>query len=221
MTKKVKTVEELLEKVNVEKLRAVGVNDTEIAKVEALHDALKQGKTWDDEEVQQVFGVLPDSYPLCTAYINTEILVRIGKAKPIKVISRPGIKDSRLRWILIEKADEYGAPASLPIQGYEIICAGCQKPFIGKEPFHQNFCSNCSGRKVKEPESKPASEPEPVKSVMVEPIVSLSTAPDKPKRRGRPPKDKADKKVSPRLRKSEKSPVHPTKTGKKTKKRSK
>jgi hypothetical protein len=185
MTKKVKTVEELLEKINIEKLKSVGVNDNEIAKVEALHDTLRKGKTWEDKEVQQLFGVLPDSFPFCTAYISGEILVRIGKARPIKVISRPGIKNSRLRWIPIEKADEYGAPASLPIQGYGIICAQCHKIFIGKEPFHQNFCSDCSGRKTKKQESTPT--PEPVKSVMVEPIVSLTK-----KRRGRPPKSTKD-----------------------------
>ncbi|MBW1677506.1 MAG: hypothetical protein JRJ79_13115 [Deltaproteobacteria bacterium] len=97
MTKKEKTMEELLEKINISKLKEVGANPQEIAKIEALHDLLKQGKTWEDEEVQHLFGVLPDSFPFCTAYIHNEILVRIGKAKPIKIVPRPGIKDSRLK----------------------------------------------------------------------------------------------------------------------------
>jgi len=97
MTKKEKTMEELLEKINISKLKEVGANPQDIAKVEALHDLLKQGKTWEDEEVQQLFGVLPDSFPFCTAYIHNEILVRIGKAKPIKIVPRPGIKDSHPR----------------------------------------------------------------------------------------------------------------------------
>jgi len=174
MTKKEKTMEELLEKINISKLKEVGANPQDIAKVEALHDLLKQGKTWEDEEVQQLFGVLPDSFPFCTAYIHNEILVRIGKAKPIKIVPRPGIK-----------SEEFNVPAQISIKGYEIVCAGCHKVFIGKEPFHQNFCHSCSGRKTKEAE--PQTTPEAVKPAMVEPIVSQSTEPDKPKmRRGLP-----------------------------------
>lgn len=194
MTKKMKSVEELLEKIDINKLKSVGVNSNDIAKVEALHDALRQGKMWDDEEVRMLFGVLPDSFPFCTAYINTEILMKIGKARQIKIVQRPGIKDSRLKWIPVEKSNEFNVPASLPIIGYEIICSRCCKTFIGKEPFHQNYCSPCSGKKSKEPEVTQVQqpEPEPVKSTMIEPVVSFEEKPDKPKRRGRPTKSTKD-----------------------------
>jgi len=215
MAKKVKTMEELLEKVNISKLKEVGVNPQEIAKVEALHNLLKQGKTWEDDEVQQLFGVLPDSFPFCTAFVHNEVLIRIGKCKPIKVVSRPGIKDSRLKWVPVEKSEEFNVPAQISIKGYEIICAQCHKTFIGKEPFHQNFCSKCSGRKTREPE--PATTPEPVKSAMVEPVVSLSTKPDKPKRRGRPPKNEEPKKRRGRPPKSE-TQKKPSKRSKKSEK---
>lgn len=200
MTKKIKSVEELLEKIDINKLKSVGVNSNDIAKVEALHDLLKHGQTWNDEEVQQLFGVLPDSFPYCTAYIHTEILVKIGKAKAIKIIARPGIKDSRLKWIPIEKADQFNVPASLPIIGYEIICAQCHQTFIGKEPFHQNFCSKCVNRKTPdikiEAEPKPESaQPEiPEPSTMIEPVVSFEKKPDKPKRKGRSLKSAKDTK---------------------------
>ena len=221
MTKKEKSMEDLLTKVNMEKLRNMaGVSEQDITKVEALHDLLKQGKTWEDEEVQQLFGVLPDSFPFCTAYIHNEILVRIGKAKSIKIVPRPGIKESRLKWVPVERSEEFNVPAQISIKGYEIICAGCHKTFIGKEPFHQNFCHTCSGKKTKE--SEPQATPEPVKPAMVEPVVSLSSEPEKPKkRRGRPPKDKSDKKDSKRSKKSDKSSVRPTKGRKTSKKRSK
>jgi len=168
------------------------VETTEIAKVEALHDLLKKGKTWKDEEVKHLFGVLPDSYPLCTAYVHNEILVRIGKAKPIKVVPIPGEKDSRKKWIPIERADELGVPATIPIKGYEIFCASCGNIFIGKEPFHQNFCSDHSAK----------STPKKDKVVQEQPQPSPETKPDKPedkpkpKRRGRPPKSESEKSPS-------------------------
>jgi len=159
--------------------------------------------------VKHLFGVLPDSYPFCQAYIHNEALVRIGKAKPIKVVPIPGEKDSRKKWIPIEKADELGVPATIPIKGYEIYCASCGKIFIGKEPFHQNFCSKCVGRKLPEIESKPDQKPKSAKSIptkskpKTEKIVP--TDKPKPKRRGRPPKNKSEKKPSKRSKKSEKT----------------
>ncbi|GAG03252.1 unnamed protein product, partial [marine sediment metagenome] len=83
MTKKVKNMEELIEKINMAKLREVGVNPQEIAKVEALHDLFRQGKTWEDQEVRDLFRVLPDGFRYCTTFVHNEILVRIGKVKQI------------------------------------------------------------------------------------------------------------------------------------------
>ena len=185
---KEKTMEQLLEKVSIEKLKSVGVNDTEIAKVEALHDLLKKGKTWKDKEVRHLFGVLPDSFPFCQAYIHNEALIRIGKAKPIKVVPIPGEKDSRKKWVPIEKADEMGAITSIPIKGYEIFCASCGNIFIGKEPFHQNFCSDHSGKSTPKKDKAVQEQPQP------SPEKELDKPEDKPKkRRGRPKKSESEK----------------------------
>ncbi len=215
MTKKEISIEDLLVKVNIEKLRNLaGVSEQNLAKVEALHDLLRKGKTWEDEDVKHLFGVLPDSYPFCQAYIHNEALVRIGKAKPIKVVPIPGEKDSRKKWVPIEKADELGAIVSIPIKGYEIFCASCGNVFIGKEPFHQNFCSDHSGRGTpkkdkpiqEQPQPSPESKPDKPEDKLQpkrrgRPKKSESakspTAKDKPKsKRGRPPKKDSDKKAT-------------------------
>ena len=187
MTKKHQSMEDLLSKVNIERLHNLpGVTQGELAKVELLHDLLKKGKTWKDEELRDVFRVLPDSFPLCTSYANTEILIRIGKVKPIKVIPMPGVKDSRSRWVPIEMADELGLPPTLPLIGYEIICSMCGDTFIGREPFHQNFCSRCAHRGRKPIEQQPVKKVEPVKAEKEQPK-KVEEKPQ-PKRRGRPPK---------------------------------
>jgi len=219
MTKE-KTMEELLEKVNISKLKEVGVNPQEIAKVEALHDLLKQGKTWKDQEVKDLFRVLPDSFRYCTAFVHNEVLIRIGKCKPIKIVPRPGIKDSRLKWVPVEKSEEFNVPPTIPIKGYEIICAQCHQVFIGKESFHQSFCSKCANRKTPDIDIIPDPKPEKIKPVKTE---------EKPKkRRGRPPKKDSEKTAQPKkttkkttTKKSEKTSVRPTKARKATRKRKK
>ena len=196
MTKKIQTMEDLLAKVNLDRLQNLpGVSEQDIAKIEMLHDLLRKGKTWKDEELRDVFRVLPDSFPLCTAFIHTEALIRIGKCKPIKVVSRIGEKDSRLRWVPIEKADELGLPPTLPLIGYEIICSMCNEIFIGREPFHQNFCSRCVHRGRKPIEQQPVKKVEPVKAEK-EQLKQVEAKPQA-KRRGRPPKSGKSKSSQP------------------------
>ncbi len=190
-----KTMDELLGKIKLSRLKEIGVNSQEIAKVEALHDLLRQGKTWEDREVKDMFRTLPDSFPYCTAFVHNDVLIRIGKARPTKIVPRPGIQDSRQKWIPVEKAGEYGVPATMPIKGYEIVCTQCEGVFYGKEPFHQSYCSKCARRRpaeaTTEPEQKPEAEPEQKQ----EAESVKEKAEEKPrKKRGRPSKKDSDKK---------------------------
>jgi len=241
MAKKEKTMKGMLAKIDLDRIKRVGGSEDDLNKVRALHKALLDGKTWEDEEVRQLFGVLPDCFAFGACFVSNEILVRIGKARPIKVVPRPGDSNSRTRWVPIDKAEELGISVMAPpLHGYEVQCSGGCGTFYSREIWHIGYCESCRSLQKKS-RSKPTIEPEPVKPAIAKPVVGLSTKTDKPKRRGRPPKtekivptdkpkpkrrgrppkNKSEKKPSKRSKKSEKTSVRPTKTRKVTRKRKK
>lgn len=153
-----KTIDEMLAKVEMQKIQ----NHPRVSKehqsaVKELHSLLKQGKTWADKKVQELFAILPDSFPFCGVYIHNEALTKIGKVKPVDIVLGSGT-NSKDKWITVEQANKDGQSTEHVFKGYHIICGTCHKKFIGKEPFHQNHCLTCSTPPPKPKKEKKAEE---------------------------------------------------------------